>query len=321
MTFDRPLWLIGLAAVPLLVLLWRREESRRRAGAARFANLALVPDLIDRAPGRRRLVPLGLLLAGLTALVVGMAKPHARISIPRKEATVVLAVDVSRSMGATDVQPTRLAAARLAAGRLLDRIPATYSVALVGFGSRAFVAVPPTRDRDLVRQGLADLHPSEGTAIGDAVALAAQLGQRQRATDGTVPPTSVLLISDGARDGGRTTTAAAMKRAKALHVPVSTVLVGTPQGIVTVKLTGGYTEQIQVPPSPTTLKQIAQGTGGEYFAVRTSKALSQVYERLGTRIGHRIEDRQITDAFAGGAIVLLLAGGALSSFWFRRVFP
>jgi len=321
LTFDRPYWLIGLLAVPLLVLLWRREERRRRAGAARFANLALVPNLIDRAPGRRRLVPLALLLTGLTALVVGMAKPHARISIPRKEATVVLAVDVSRSMGATDVQPTRLAAARLAAGRFLDRIPSTYSVALVGFGSRAFVAVPPTRDRDLVRQGLANLHPSEGTAIGDAVVLAAQLGQRQRAADGTVPPTSVLLISDGARDGGRTTTPQAVTRAKALHVPVSTVLVGTPQGVVNVQLTGGYTEQIQVPPSPTTLKQIASGTGGEYFAVRTSKALSHVYERLATRIGHRIEDRQITDAFAGAAIVLLLAGGALSNFWFRRVFP
>jgi Ca-activated chloride channel homolog len=320
-SFDRPLVLVALVAVPVLVALWLRNEGRRREGAARFARLALLPNLVDRAPGRLRLVPLTLLLLGLTALIVGAAKPHARLTVPRKDATVVLAIDVSRSMGAQDVTPTRLFAAVSAADRFLTEIPGTYSVALVAFGSRAYVAVPPTRDRDLVRQGLSELRTGEGTAIGDAVLLSAQLGQRQKAVDGVVPPTSVLVISDGARDGGRTAPQTAAQRAKALHVPVSTVLVGTQNGVVTAKLVGGYTEQIHVPASPATLQTIARTSGGTFYRARSAKALAGVYRKLATRLGHTTEDRQISDLFAGGAIVLLLAGSGLSAVWFRRLVP
>ena len=319
MTFERPLALVALAAVPALVVLWILWDRRRAEGASRFASLALVPNLIDRKPGRLRVVPPVLFLLALTALIVGMARPHATIKVPRHEATVVLAIDVSRSMQAQDVTPTRLAAAKAAANAFLARVPSTYSVALVGFGSRAFVAVPPTLDRSLVSSGLDDLIPGQGTAIGDAVQLSAQLGQRQRSVDGTIPPTSVLMISDGAPDGGRVSVATAVRKAKALHVPVSTVLVGTAQGIVTQKLTGGYTEQVRVPPSPGTLKLIARDTGGQFFEARTSKELSDVYRHLATRVGHRTENREITDVFAAVAIVLLLAGGGLSAFWFRRV--
>ena len=319
MTFARPAALIALIAVPLLVLLWLRFDRRRRAGAARFASVALVPNLIDRKPGRLRLIPPILFLLALTFLIVGMARPHASIRVPRREATVVLAIDISRSMKAQDVSPTRLDAAKEAAKQFLAKVPSEYSVALVAFGSRAFVAVPPTLDRTLVNSGLDDLEPGMGTAIGDAVVLSAQLGQRQRAADGTVPPTSVLLLSDGAPDGGRTSVATAVRKARTLHVPVSTVLVGTPNGIVTQKLVGGYTEQIRVPPSPGTLTAIAKGTGGEFFRARTSTALDTVYRHLATHIGHTTENREITDVFAGGAIVLLLVGGSLSAFWFRRV--
>jgi Ca-activated chloride channel family protein len=318
-SFARPLALVGLVAVPVIVLLWIRYDRRRRAGAARFASPALVPNLIDRRPERLRLVPPVLFLLALTALIVGMARPHANIKVPRHEATVVLAIDVSRSMQAKDVTPTRLDAAKEAANQFLAKVPKEYSVALVGFGSRAFVAVPPTLDRSVVSNGLDDLVPGQGTAIGDAVVLSAQLGERQRAVYGTVPPTSVLMISDGAPDGGRTSVAVATRKARALHVPVSTVLVGTPNGIVTQKLVGGYTEQIRVPPSPGTLTAIAQGTGGKFFQARTSSALDAVYRHLATRIGHRTENREMTDLFAAIAIVLLLTGGALSAFWFRRV--
>jgi len=321
MSFARPLALVALVAVPLLVAAWVVLERRRRAGAARFASPALLPNLVDRAPGRLRLVPAALLLLGLTALIVGMAKPHATLTVPRKDATVVLAIDTSRSMGAEDVSPSRLFAAVATASRFLDEIPSRYSVALVGFGSNAFVAVPPTRDRDLLRHGLSELKTGEGTAIGDAVLLAARLGQSQKAADGVVPPTAVLVISDGARDGGRTAPLAAAKKAKALHVPVSTVLVGTPNGVVTAKLVGGYTEQIRVPASPGTLQQIATTSGGTFYRARTATALAAVYRTLATRIGHTTQDRQITDLFAAGAIVLLLAGAALSAFWFRRVLP
>jgi Ca-activated chloride channel family protein len=318
-SFEQPLVLVALVAVPVLLALWIGNERRRHAQAARFTTLALLPNLVSRPPGRLRYVPLALLLLALTALIVGAARPHANLSVPRKEATVVLAIDVSRSMGAADVQPTRLDAARAAADAFLAKVPSAYDVALVTFGSHAFLAVPPTTDRDLVRKGLSELTPGAGTAIGDAIVLAAQVGQRQRAVEGVVPPTSVLLISDGAPDGGRTPPLVAARRAKAAHVAISTVLVGTPRGVVTAKLVGGYSERIQVPPSPGTLQLIAKTTGGAFFRARTSAALTNVYRRLATRVGHRTVNREITDLFAGGAILVLLAAGALSTFWFRRV--
>lgn len=319
MSFQHPFALTALAVLPLLVWLWSALDRRRRRAASAFTNLALLPNLVDRSPGRLRLVPPVLFLAALAALLVGFARPHANVRVPRHEATVVLAIDVSLSMQATDVKPTRMIAAQRAASAFIDRVPDTYSIALVGFGSRAYVAVPPTRDRALVRQALADLTPGEGTAIGDAVALSARLGVKQRSVDGVVPPESVLLLSDGAPDGGRTQTAAAVKQAKALHVPVSTVLLGTANGVVHRKLVGGYTAQVRVPPSPGTLELIAHQTGGEFFRATSSKALDAVYRHLATRVGHRTESREVTDIFAVGALVLLLAGGVFSVLRFRRV--
>jgi len=321
LTFDRPYVLIALLAVPAVLLLWRANERRRTDGAAAFATPSLLPNLVPASPGWRRSLPLGLFLAALAALVIGIARPHAKVSVPRNEATVILAIDVSRSMTATDVQPSRLAAAQNAADSFLTRIPDKYSVGVVGFGTRAFVALPPTTDRALARDALASLRPSEGTAIGDAIMLATRLGREQRASDGFVPPTSVLIISDGARDGGRTAPEVAAKHAAAVHIPVSTVLVGTESGVVQTKLVGGYTEDVQVPPSPTTLQQIAHLSGGEFFRARTTAALTSVYKTLATRVGHKTERRQLSDLFAGGAILLLLAGGGLSSLWFRRLVP
>ncbi len=321
MSFERPWALVALAVLPLAVLAWRALERRRLAGGERFASAALLPALVQRSPRRLRVVPAALLLLGLGALVVGMAKPHATLTVPRRDATVVLAIDISRSMGAQDVPPSRLFAAVSAADRFLTEIPSRYEVGLVAFGSSAFVSVPPTEDRDLIRQELAQLRTGDGTAIGDAVLASARLGQRQKAADGVVPPTTVLVISDGARDGGRVSPLAAARKAKALGVPVSTVLVGTPAGIVTAKLTGGYTEQIRVPASPATLQLIARTSGGAFYRARTPQALAGVYRKLATRLGHKKEDRQITDLFAGGAGVLVLAGSALSFLWFRRVVP
>jgi len=321
MTFARPLALLVLVAVPLFVATGVWLERRRRAGAASFTSPALLPNLVDAFPGRRRLIPQALFLLALTALIVGMARPHAHITVPRHEATVVLAIDVSRSMSATDVKPSRLLAAESVANAFVDRLPRTYNLAVVAFGTHAFVALPPTSDRALAHTAIDDLHFGEGTALGDAVSLAASLGQRIRSQDGTVPPESVLLISDGARQGGQTSPLTAADRARALGVPVSAVLVGTPAGVVTAKLVGGFNERIQVPPSPGTLQQLAHATGGEYFEAATAAQLSAVYKHLATRIGHRTENRELTDAFAAGAIALLLVGGGLSFLWFRRVLP
>jgi Ca-activated chloride channel family protein len=319
MSFDWPLVLLALLVVPLLVVAYVLRERRRTSYAAGFASPALLPNVVDRAPGLRRHIPLILLLLGFTAIVVGIARPHATVSVKREEATVVLAVDVSRSMKAKDVAPTRLDAARNAARAFLGKVPSKFRVGVVSFATRAVVGVPPTEDRSLVENSLDALKPGEGTAIGDAVALSARLGQGRQADDRSAPPRSVLLISDGARDGGAVAPQAAARRAKQLKVPVYTVLVGTPNGVVEETLTGGFRRIIRVPPSPDTLQQIAQLSGGEFFTATDAEGLQSVYEDLGSRLGKRKESREIGDYFAGGAAALLLAGGALSALWFRRV--
>jgi Ca-activated chloride channel family protein len=318
-SFHSPFVLVALAVIPLIVALYIYRERNRTSFAARFGNPALLPNVVDRAPGRRRHLPLAVLLAALAAMIVGVARPHATVTVKREEATVVLAMDVSRSMTAPDVTPTRLEAARAAASAFLGKVPTKFRVGVVSFASRAVLAVPPTDDRSLVEAGLRALRPGEGTALGDAVALATQVGRRQRSSDGVVPPTAVLLISDGARMGGRTAPIVAARRARALHVPVYTVLVGTPNGVVERPLPGGLREIIRVPPSPATLRQVAKTSGGEFFTATTDTRLKEVYEQLGSRLGHRKRDREITDVFAGGSAALLLAGAALSALWFRRV--
>jgi len=319
MSFASPHALLWLLVIPVLVVLYALHQHRRGRFAARWGRPELMPNLVDRAPGKRRYLPVAILLAALAALIVGVARPHATVSVPREEATVLLAIDTSRSMGATDVYPSRLAAAQEAANQFVDEVPKKYRIGVVSFSTRAQIAVAPTADRDLVRQAIGTLHPGEGTAIGDAVLLSARLGLRQRAKDGSAPPTSVLLISDGARDGGRTSPLAAAQAARRQHVPVYTVSLGTPEGVVHHQLPGGYTETIQVPPSPATLQLIARTSGGQFFRVATAKRLREVYQQLGSRIGHKKESREISDVFAGGAGLLLLIGAGLSTLWFRRV--
>lgn len=319
MSFERPLALVALALIPVVVGLYYARERRQTRFAARWGSVALLPNVIDRSPGKLRYLPLAILLVALAAMIVGVARPHAVVSVPREEATVVLTLDVSRSMKADDVEPTRLEAAKAAAKAFVAKVPKKFRVGVVSFASRANVALPPTEDRLLVEQSLDSLKPGEGTAIGDAVALSAQLGREQLAEDGSRPPKAVLLISDGARDGGATDPKAAAEKAKSLKVPIYTVLVGTEQGVVEEELPGGLRTRIQVPPDPDVLKLVAQVSGGEFFTATDDEGLKAVYEELGSRLGHRDKVREVTDVFAGGSAALLLAGGLLSALWFRRV--
>lgn len=319
MTFDWPLALLALLLIPLLAGLYLLRERRRTAFAAGFANPALLPNVIDRAPGLRRHLPLILMLLGLTAIVLGVARPHATVDVKREEATIVLAIDVSRSMKAEDVEPTRLDAARNAAKAFLGKVPEKFRVGVVSFATRAVVGVVPTEDRSLVEASLDTLAPGEGTAIGDAVALSTRVGQPRQADQDSAPPRSILLISDGARDGGAVDPQVAARRAKQLKVPVYTVLVGTEDGVIEETLTGGFRQIIRVPPNPDTLRAIAQLSGGEFFTATDAEGLDRVYEELSSRLGTRKESREIGDYFAGGAAAFLLAGGALSALWFRRV--
>jgi Ca-activated chloride channel family protein len=318
LSFYSPLWLLALLVLPLLVVAYVWRERQRERSAAEWATPALIPNLVDARPGRKRHLPVVLLLVALAAMIVGVARPHATVSVSRQEATVMLAMDTSRSMGATDVPPTRLQAAKTAALDFARKVPKKYRIGVVSFASRAQLALPPTTDRELLRSSLDLLRPGDGTAIGDAVALAATVGRTQRA-DGVVPPTAVLLISDGARDGGRRSPLAAAQQAKKEHVPVYTILLGTPGGVVQNRLPGGLMESIRVPPSAQTLQTIAHASGGQFFTASNDRRLADVYDQLRSRLGHKKETREITDAFAGGAALLLLVAGAMSALWFRRV--
>ena len=328
MTFGWPIALAGLVLLPLLVLLYSWSERRRRRSQAAFGNPDLLPNVVDREPGRLRYLPVAILLVGLAAMIVGVARPHATVSVPREEATVILAMDVSRSMKAKDVEPTRLEAARAAAEGFLVQVPEKFRVGVVSFATRAAVGVPPTHDRALVEAALDSLAPGEGTAIGDAVALSVRVGQPKQPEgeegaggedeEVVVPPRAIVLISDGAQDGGSIEPAKAAEEAKEQGIPVYTVLVGTPAGVVEERLTGGFERIIRVPPSPETLQMLAEATGGEFFTALDDERLREVYEELGSRLGEREESREITDVFAGAASVLLLLGGALSAFLFRR---
>ncbi len=318
MSFHWPLVLTALAALPVLVALYLDRDHRRVASQAQFGNPDLLPNVVDRAPGRLRYLPPLVLLVALVFMIVGVARPHATVSVPREEATIVLAMDVSRSMKATDIEPTRLDAARVAAKTFLDDVPEKFRVGVVSFATRAVVGVAPTDDRELVSTALDTLKPGEGTAIGDAVALSVRVGQPAE-ENVEVPPRAIVLISDGARDGGLVDPEEAAQQAKRRGVPVYSVLVGTPDGVVEEELTGGFRRIIRVPPNPETLEQVAKTSGGEFFSAPDAAGLSRVYEELGSRLGTRNEDREVTDVFAGLAAVLVLIAATTSAFLFRRI--
>ena len=296
-------------------------DRGRSAQAARFASAALFPNVVARAPGRLRHLPAAVLLLALTAVLVGVARPHATISVPREEATVVLAMDVSRSMTASDVPPTRLAAAQSAARRFLEQVPDSFRVAVVAFADRANVVAPATDDRAIVQQALSQAEAGEGTALGEAIALSLQAAhQVPGAQKGDPPPpASVLLISDGAQTQGRMTPMAAARRAKTAGIPIYTISLGTPDGVVERTLPGGYRERVRVPPDPAALKQVASTSGGEFFAAADDERLKRVYEELGSRLGTKPKNAEITVAFAGAGLVLMILAGALSTSLFRKL--
>ena len=319
MTFEWPLALVGLIVLPILVGLYVWRERQTTQYASRFTTPALLPNLVDVTPRWRRHLPLAILLVALAAMVVCVARPHAMLNVQREEATAILVIDTSLSMGADDVKPTRLEAARREARAFLDALPSKFRLAIVGFSGRAYVALPPTDDRDLAVQALRNLHTAEGTSLGDAVALATRIAGKQRAADGSKPPAAIVVISDGANMSGRTKPPDAALQARRSHIPVYTVLVGTQNGVISVALAGGFQAQLRVPAEPDTLRGVAQVAGGRFFAAPNARQLRTVYKHLGSRLGSKRQSREVTNLFAGGSAALLLLGGGLSALWFRRV--
>lgn len=324
MSFLSPNLLWALLLVPVLAAGYLVLQRRRMRYALRFTNVDLLANVVAESPRWRRWVPPALFLGALATLLFATARPQLTQEVPREEASVVLAMDVSGSMRATDVQPTRLVAARNAANRFLERVPEKFRVGVITFSDGAQVLVPPTEEHELVRQSLDGLVADGGTAIGDAIALGAELrGERLIADkdepgDGK-PALVVLLLSDGSPSPDTIDPIEAAEKAKAAGIPVYTIALGTDEGTIEVTDELGIPQTVDVPPDREILGQIARITGGAAFSAPTEQALEAVYERLGSSIGYAEEKREVTAWFAAGGLVLLIFAGSLSALWFNRL--
>jgi Ca-activated chloride channel homolog len=355
MSFERPWLLLALLAIPAAIGVYVLAERRRMRYAISFTNLDVLASVVG---GRawRRYVPPALFLLALAALCIAVARPMHDTLVAQDRATVILVVDVSRSMEAADVKPTRLRAAEAAIRTFIGRVPKRLRIGLIAFAGDPQVATPPTTDRSPVREALNTLEwfpRYGGTAIGDALAAAVELGQRAASRGGgdlaaaTTTKThglvSILLLSDGAQTRGDLGPLEGAQRAKAAGIPVYTVALGTPNGRL--KFDRGFgggppgvfpgqggggggggfpgnpyrRGSVPVPPDPGTLRAIAGTTGGRFFAARNAESLQDAYSHLGSRLGRKPGRTEITYAFIAVAAGLLLAAGLLSAAWSPRL--
>jgi Ca-activated chloride channel family protein len=335
MSFDRPWLLLTLLVIPAAIGMYLLAQRRRMRYALTFTNVELLASVAD-ARSWRRFVPPVLFLLALGSLCVAVARPHQTTRIPSEKATVILVVDVSGSMQATDVKPTRLGAAQAAVRTFLEKVPKRVRVGLIAFAGEPQVATPPTSDRELVRSSLDNLAffgGFGGTAIGDALAAAVDLG-RQAVNDSSLaaastPKTrdlvSILFLSDGHQTRGLLEPLEGAQRAKDAGIRVYTVALGTPNGTLTRDFGGPFGGQfggprtIPVPPDPATLRAIAQTTGGQFFNAHSAEAVQSAYSKLGSRLGRVAGRSEITYVFLAAAAGLLLAAGVLSAFWSPRL--
>ena len=317
MTFQSPLWLLGLLAVLALVGLYVVLQLRRKAYAARFTNVALLGSLVPKRPGWRRHLAFGLVSLALAALVVSLAVPSTEVRVPRERATVVMAVDVSLSMQATDIEPSRFEAMQTAAKQFVDVLPERINLGLVAFAGTASTLVTPTTDRSQVLSAIDNLDLAESTAIGEAVfSSLTAIENFQSSLGGSeeeLPPARIVLLSDGYNTVGRPDTQA-VDAAKDAGVPVSTIAFGTDYG--TLDLDG---EMVPVPVDRATLEEIAEETGGSYSEAASAAELEEVYSDLGSQIGYATEPHDISPWFVRAGVVLAFLGALLSLIWTNRL--
>ena len=297
-------------------------QVRRREYAVRFTNLDLLRSVAPKTPGWRRHLPAIALVLGLACMVVALARPAREEKVPRERATVILAIDTSLSMMATDVAPNRIDAAKKAAKVFLDIIPPKINVGLVSFNGSAIVNVPPTTDRLAVKQAIDGLELKEKTAIGEAIysSLEAIKLAPKAADDKEAVPARIVLMSDGSTTVGRPD-AIASREAKRQNVPVSTIAFGTDHGSITIANPNGSGEMVtqEVDVNTEALQDIADDTGGKAFTAATEAELREVYKDLGSSVGFAIEFREIVLWFVGVAMVLLVASSLMSLLWFSRL--
>ena len=350
MTFERPLLLLALLVVPAAVAFYVVLERRRARDAVMFTNVDLLASVARGRPWRRYVPPV-LVVAALATLCAALARPHMETMVADERATVILVVDVSASMEAEDVEPTRLAAAQVALRTFLDRVPERLRIGLIAFAGDPQVASPPTRDRAFVRGSLDRINQFpgfSGTAIGDALELAVQMGKQATGEDETPqddeddgdtiafwssgaegaapeedddednPLVSILFLSDGSQTRGILQPFEGAELAREAGFPVYTVALGTPEGTVTREF-DGIVRTIPVPPDPFTLTEIAETTGGEFYAADTAGSLEDVYAELGSSLGRVPGKAEATARFLAVAAALLAASLLFAAWWSPRL--
>lgn len=308
------LWLmlaVGVVAAVYVALQWRRRHY-----AVRFTNIALLDKVAPKRPGWRRHLVAALFIATGALQVVAFAGPQKQSRIPRERATVILAIDTSLSMDATDVDPSRIAGAKEAALAFVEAVPPKINIGLVSFNARAIILVPPSTDRDRVRTAINGLSLGNGTAIGDAILSSLEaLKAAPPDEQGTQPPAAIVLLSDGKTTVGTPDSEAARIAAEA-KVPISTIAFGTPDGRIRSPDTGTY---ISVPVDEEALHRIADATGGSFFGAKSTDELKSIYANIGSAVGYEKAPREITRYFVGLAMLAGLMTAALSLAWFQRL--
>lgn len=345
MSFRSPWYLLALLVLVAAAAVWRLAQRRRVRYAVRYPNLDVLASVLPERSWSRYIAPL-LFLLGLSVLVVALARPQVDRMRVEDRATVILVVDTSRSMQAKDVKPTRLGAAQGALRTFLKKAPAGLRVGLIVFAGDAQVAAPPTRDKKLVATAVDEIDNFTvfgGTAIGDALQAAVELGKRavgggesagaglsapapsrgarslaQATPPRTHSPVSILFLSDGEQTRGVLQPLEGAALAKKAGFPVYTVALGTPNGELDLGALGpsggvfpdGFNRTVPVPPDPQTLRAIADMTGGAFSEATTASRLQKAYADLGSRLGRVPGKTEVTFLFAGVAALLLVLAGA-----------
>jgi Ca-activated chloride channel family protein len=310
MSVEAPVRLLALV-VPAALLAWFAfARARRSREVVRFTSLDLAEQVTTRS-GWRRWVTAGAGVLGAIVLAVAFARPVVAVPIPQEQASLILAVDVSLSMGSADVAPSRIEAAQDAAERFAAIAPNDLNIGLVAFAGTALPVLAPDTDRTPLETAIRRLGLGQGTAIGEAIF--SSLEQLDAAVPDPDVPKAIVVLSDGETTVGRPDPEAAAAAVEA-GVPVYTISFGTQSG--TIDFQG---ERIAVPVAPDPLRQIAETTGGQFFETASESDLSQILAEIGSEVAFETEDREVTDWFAAGGLALLALAIAGSIRWFGRI--
>ena len=314
MSFAAPIWLSALVLVPIALAGTIAMRRRARRYAVRFPAMStLVVAAGEAGVSWRRYLPAAFALAAIAALAFALARPRVSYSTAVEQGSLMLVTDHSGSMAATDVQPTRLAAAQRAANTFIDQLPSNALVGAVAFANAPDAVQQPQANHDPAR-GVVDGQDADGaTDTGDALELALQL---LRGADKKHPPSAIVLLSDGAANRGIDVLTVAREAARD-RIPIYTVALGTPDG--TLPNSGPFGPAVAVPPDPELMQQIADISHGRSFNAQTADQLSSIYKSLGHQLGSVTRKREVTVAFAIGGLVFLLLAGGTSTRWSARL--